>query len=152
MEASKPLVYVALSLCCVDSEVWAMQTAETQVRRLVDDRVTGFSTRQDTFARGMPSAQMVFRLTSLARTGGFALLRIKILLGLGLAIGMTAICQGQDPLNDVHVVPAPPAPSAPADNKPNTPTAPNTTTPAPLEGKKALSARPNERMRVDVNL
>jgi Ca-activated chloride channel homolog len=55
----------------------------------------------------------------------------------------------QDPLNDVHVQPPPPppaAPVAPADPKEKT------VTPAPLEGKKALTARSNERIRVDVNL
>ncbi len=64
------------------------------------------------------------------------------------------LSRAQDPLNDVHVQPPPPAPVAPVspdDPKAKT-AAPATTTPAPLEGKRALTARPNERIRVDVNL
>ena len=45
-----------------------------------------------------------------------------------------------EPLNQVHVQPPPPAP------------APKDTQPPPLEGRKALSARAGERIRVDVNL
>jgi Ca-activated chloride channel homolog len=74
---------------------------------------------------------------------------VKAAIALGLWLALSQFCRAQDPLNDVHVEPKPPAPTAPvtpADSKPPD------TTPAPLEGKKALSARPNERMRVDVNL
>jgi Ca-activated chloride channel family protein len=69
-------------------------------------------------------------------------------LGLWLALWLAACPAGwaQDPLNDVHVQPPPPAPVAPV--SPSSPTA----APAPVEGKKALTARPNERIRVDVNL
>ena len=74
---------------------------------------------------------------------------------LGLLLVFSHICRAQDPLNDVHVNPPAPAPTAPIDpnaaNPANPPTPPTVTHPA-LEGKKALSARPNERMRVDVNL
>jgi Ca-activated chloride channel homolog len=131
-----------------------MQTAETQVRRLVDDRVTAFSTRQDKVASAMPGARVVFRLTPHGM-GAFrpARMFLGLLLNFGLFAAMlaaaTSRCYGQDPLNDVHTIPAPPppaAPSAPTDAKPNA------TQPPPLEGKKALTARPNERMRVDVNL
>jgi Ca-activated chloride channel family protein len=81
------------------------------------------------------------------RLGAWATVKTAIALGLWLALSQ--FCWAQDPLNDVHVEPKPPAPTAPiapADSK-----AP-ATTPAPLEGKKALSARPNERLRVDINL
>jgi Ca-activated chloride channel homolog len=78
---------------------------------------------------------------------------------LGILLTLTRGSWAQDPLNDVHVQPPPPAPVAPiapADStaKPATPgtNAPDKTTPAPLEGKKSLAARPNERIRVDVNL
>ncbi len=69
-------------------------------------------------------------------------------LGLWLTLWLAPCRAGwaQDPLNDVHVQPPPPAPVAPI-----TPSS-TTATPAPVEGKKALSARPNERIRVDVNL
>jgi Ca-activated chloride channel homolog len=52
--------------------------------------------------------------------------------------------QAQDPLNDVHVKPAEPAQPATPGTSPKAP--------APLEGKAALKARSNERIRVDVNL
>jgi Ca-activated chloride channel homolog len=74
---------------------------------------------------------------------------VKTAMALGLWLALSQFCWAQDPLNDVHVNPPPPAPVAPiapADSK-----AP-AKAPAPLEGNKALSARPNERMRVDVNL
>jgi Ca-activated chloride channel family protein len=45
-----------------------------------------------------------------------------------------------EPLNQVHVKPPPPAPP------------PKDTEPPPLEGKKAMTARQGERIRVDVNL
>jgi Ca-activated chloride channel family protein len=68
-----------------------------------------------------------------------------------LWLTLSGVSWAQDPLNDVHVNPPPPAPTAPvAPTDPNAKT--TTTTPAPLEGKKAMTARPNERIRVDVNL
>ncbi len=78
---------------------------------------------------------------------------VKAAIALGLSgLGLSQACWAQDPLNDVHVQPPPPAarrthrlPNARSPSQP-------TKAPAPLEGKKALSARPNERMRVDVNL
>jgi Ca-activated chloride channel homolog len=76
---------------------------------------------------------------------------VKTVTTLGLWLAIFQVCWAQDPLNDVHVEPPAPAaapanPANPADGK--TPT----NIPPPLEGKKGLSARPNERMRVDVNL
>jgi Ca-activated chloride channel family protein len=74
---------------------------------------------------------------------------VKAAIALGLWLAFSQSSWAQDPLNDVHVEPKPPAattPVTPADPKAQ-PAAP-----APLEGKKALSARANERMRVDVNL
>jgi Ca-activated chloride channel family protein len=85
------------------------------------------------------------------RLGGGTMVKAAIALSLFLTLGLSQVCLAQDPLNDVHVQPPPPAPAAPIDGK--TPDAkPATNLPPPLEGKKALSARPNERMRVDVNL
>lgn len=64
-----------------------------------------------------------------------------------LAISVSSICRAQDdPLNKVHV--PPPAP-------PVSDTAPDASTPAKpaaVEGPGALSARPGERIRVDVDL
>ena len=77
-----------------------------------------------------------------------AWMTVKTAIALGLWLGLSQICWAQDPLNDVHVQPPPPAPPHPS--TPKTPDAKRH--PVPLEGKKALSARPNERMRVDVNL
>jgi len=85
------------------------------------------------------------------RLGGWMTKKAAIALGLFLGLGLSQVCRAQDPLNDVHVQPPPPAPAAPIDGK--VPDAkPDPKVPVPLEGKKALSARPNERMRVDVNL
>ena len=82
-----------------------------------------------------------------------AWMTVKTAMALGLGLALTTVCWvhcwAQDPLNDVHVQPPPPAPAAPA--SPTDAKSP-AVTPVPLEGKKALSARPNERMRVDVNL
>jgi Ca-activated chloride channel family protein len=81
------------------------------------------------------------------RLGTWSTVKAAIALGLWLAFSQSS--WAQDPLNDVHVEPKPPAattPVTPADPKAQP------ATPAPLEGKKALSARANERMRVDVNL
>jgi Ca-activated chloride channel homolog len=80
-------------------------------------------------------------------------LKFAIVLTLWLTLSGAGWAQASsnDPLNDVHVNPPPPAPTAPiAPADPNA--KPTTTTPAPLEGKKAMTARPNERIRVDVNL
>jgi Ca-activated chloride channel homolog len=90
----------------------------------------------------------------------------KIALTIGLWLVLSQAGWAQDPLNDVHVNPPPPAPVAPiapaegktadkpADAKadPKVDAKGKTATPPVLEGKKALSARPNERIRVDVNL
>jgi Ca-activated chloride channel homolog len=74
---------------------------------------------------------------------------VKIPIALVLWLALAQLSWAQDPLNDVHI--QPPAPEAtappPADAKPST-----TVTPAPLEGKRALSAKADERIRVDVNL
>jgi Ca-activated chloride channel family protein len=72
---------------------------------------------------------------------------VKTALALGLWLAVSQVCWAQDPLNDVHVQPPPPAPTVPVDSK-----APDAKAPPAVEGNKALSARPNERMRVDVNL
>jgi Ca-activated chloride channel homolog len=85
------------------------------------------------------------------RLGGGLIVKAAMTLSLFLGLGLSQVCLAQDPLNDVHVQPPPPAPAAPIDGK--TPdTKPDPKAPVPLEGKKALTARPNERMRVDVNL
>src|SRR3984885_6649656 len=76
---------------------------------------------------------------------------VKAAIALVLWLALCQISWAQDPLNDVHVQPPAPAPTAPIDAK-NPDAKPDAKTPVPLEGKKALSARPNERMRVDVNL
>jgi len=58
-----------------------------------------------------------------------------------LFVALPAHGQGQqdDPLNTIHVTPPPPKPAIPDPNP-------------PLEGKEALTARKDERIRVDVNL
>jgi Ca-activated chloride channel homolog len=91
----------------------------------------------------------------------------KIAITVGLWLALSQAGWAQDPLNDVHVNPPPPAPVAPiapadgkaTDAKPadakadaKTDAKGKTATPPVLEGKKSLSARPNERIRVDVNL
>jgi len=58
-----------------------------------------------------------------------------------VSLASVPACAQEDPLNTVHV--PPPAPAA-------TPSLPPQ--PPPVEGKVALAARPNERIRVDVNL
>jgi Ca-activated chloride channel homolog len=75
---------------------------------------------------------------------------VKTALALGLWLALSQMCWAQDPLNDVHVQPPPPAPTVPVDSKDSK--APDAKAPPAVEGNKALSARPNERMRVDVNL
>jgi Ca-activated chloride channel family protein len=62
-----------------------------------------------------------------------------LLLGVLCCLAPRAFAQ-DDELNKVHVNPPPAKPAPPP------------TTPPPLEGKAALRARPNERIRVDVNL
>jgi Ca-activated chloride channel family protein len=84
---------------------------------------------------------------------------VKIAITLGLCLALSQACWAQDPLNDVHINPPPPAPVAPiapaegnaAPGKPADAKS-KAITSAPAEGKKALTARPNERIRVDVNL
>ena len=74
---------------------------------------------------------------------------VKIAIALGLWLALSQVGWAQDPLNDVHIKPPPPEATA----LPSTAAPPSTTvTPAPLEGKRALSAKANERIRVDVNL
>jgi Ca-activated chloride channel family protein len=74
---------------------------------------------------------------------------VKIAIALGLWLALSQVSWAQDPLNDVHVQPPPPEATAP----PSTTAQPSATvTPAPLEGKRALTAKANERIRVDVNL
>ncbi len=79
-----------------------------------------------------------------------AWMTVKLAILLTFWLMLSGVSRAQDPLNDVHVTPPPPAPIAPI--APTDPNAKTTVTPAPLEGKKALTARPNERIRVDVNL
>jgi Ca-activated chloride channel homolog len=76
-------------------------------------------------------------------------MRVKIAIVLTFGLALSQASWAQDPLNEPHINPPPPAPTAPI-----APTDPNakTTVVAPAEGKKALTARPNERIRVDVNL
>jgi Ca-activated chloride channel homolog len=87
-----------------------------------------------------------------SRTPGRLCLWMTLRIAIALTLWLT-LCQvswAQDPLNDVHINPPPPAPIAPI--APTDPNAKTTNVPAPLEGRKSLSARPNERIRVDVNL
>lgn len=74
-------------------------------------------------------------------------MRAAIVLGMGLVLSQAGLAQ--DPLNDVHINPPAPAAAPPA-----APGAPGTSPDKGpvVEGKKALSARANERIRVDVNL
>jgi Ca-activated chloride channel homolog len=134
-----------------------MQAAEKQVRRLVDIRDPGYCVCADkvasTWLEGWDRFSAACRVFTIERGAGrkpVAWLTVRTALVLGLCIFLAAACRAQDPLDDVHVVPAPPAPatSSPAPDAKS----PATTLPPPLEGKKAMSARPNERMRVDVNL
>ncbi len=82
-----------------------------------------------------------------------AWMTVKIAVTLGLCLVLAQTCRAQDPLNDVHINPPPPAPVAPiAPVEGSADAKSKTVTPAPAEGKKALTARPNERIRVDVNL
>jgi Ca-activated chloride channel family protein len=74
---------------------------------------------------------------------------VKIAIALGLWLALSQVSWAQDPLNDVHVQPPPPEATAPPST---TAKPPATVTPAPLEGKRALTAKANERIRVDVNL
>jgi Ca-activated chloride channel family protein len=73
---------------------------------------------------------------------------VKIAIALGLWLSLSQLGWAQDPLNDVHIKPPPPETAAP----PSTAANPSTKTPAPLEGNRAMSAKANERIRVDVNL
>jgi Ca-activated chloride channel homolog len=133
-----------------------MQAAEKQVRRLVDIRDAACCVCWDNPAGTGPGPwerlSAVFQILVIKRGAGGepgAWLTARAVLALGLCLFLATVCRAQDPLNDVHVVPAPPAP-APSSPAPNEKAPANV--PPPLEGKKALTARPNERMRVDVNL
>ena len=70
-------------------------------------------------------------------------------IALSFCLAFCQVSRAQDPLNDVHIQPPAAAPTAPV--SPKSPASPDTSTPA-LEGKRAMTARPNERIRVDVNL
>ena len=87
----------------------------------------------------------------------------KTLIAAGLWLAIVPAGWAQDPLNDIHVNPPAAPPVAPVgsdtakpETKPADPNAkdgkPATSAPIPIEGKKGLVARPNERLRVDVNL
>jgi Ca-activated chloride channel family protein len=72
-------------------------------------------------------------------------LRLVAALLFALAASGSPAAFGQDdPLNTVHVAPPPPAPPVASASAP--------AQPAPATGDVALAARPNERIRVDVNL
>jgi Ca-activated chloride channel homolog len=88
----------------------------------------------------------------------------RTLLAAGVLLAFPLAGRAQDSIDDVHVQPAPQAaPVVPNQADPN-PANPNSTdgsdsasphaapSPKPLEGDAALKARPNERIRVDVNL
>ncbi len=68
---------------------------------------------------------------------------LAIAVSLFILLALVRTARAQDPLNDVHIQPPPAEPS---------PTANPSKTPAPLEGEPALKARPDERIRVNVNL
>jgi Ca-activated chloride channel homolog len=89
----------------------------------------------------MGGVRSVVRLYRMRSREGFALGLLCL-----LALSVSSPCRAQDdPLNKVHV----PPPAAPAPD-----TAPNASAakPATVEGPGALSARPGERIRVDVDL
>jgi Ca-activated chloride channel family protein len=76
--------------------------------------------------------------------------RVGLTLGLAflLSVSVSSVCRAQDdPLNKVHVPPPTPPVSASAPNASAPPAQP-----APATGAGALTARPGERIRVDVNL
>lgn len=103
--------------------------------------------------RGMGTHGCVGLRSGFSHNGRKRMLRVwvtvKIAIALGLWLALSQVGWAQDPLNDVHIKPPPPEATAP----PSTAAPPSTTvTPAPLEGKRALSAKANERIRVDVNL
>jgi Ca-activated chloride channel homolog len=107
--------------------------------------------------RGMGTDGYVGLRSGFSQNGRKRMLRVwvtvKIAIALGFGLALSQLAWAQDPLNDVHIKPPPPEATAPAAD-PSSPAAkPSTTvTPAPLEGKRAMSAKPNERIRVDVNL
>ncbi len=103
--------------------------------------------------RGMGTHGCVGLRSGFSHNGRKRMLRVwvtvKIAIALGLWLALSQVGWAQDPLNDVHIKPPPPEATA----LPSTAAPPSTTvTPAPLEGKRALSAKANERIRVDVNL
>ncbi len=80
------------------------------------------------------------------RAGGRLATLLCALVLLGGLYAPHAAAQDADELNTVHVAAPPPAPPAP-ELKPD-----GTMEPPAVEGKAALSARPNERIQVNVNL
>jgi Ca-activated chloride channel homolog len=86
------------------------------------------------------------------------------LVGIGALLALPLTGWAQDPADDVHVQPTPQqtpvvpnqadpnAAPAGADGSPDSSATPTAPVPPPLEGKAALSARRDERIRVDVNL
>ncbi len=63
---------------------------------------------------------------------------VKIAIALGVWLALSQASWAQDPLNDVHIKPPPPEATAPTSTAANPST---TVTPAPLEGKRAMSAK-----------
>jgi Ca-activated chloride channel family protein len=102
--------------------------------------------------RGMGTHGYVGLRSGFSHNGRKRMLRVwvtvKIAIALGLWLSLSQLGWAQDPLNDVHIKPPPPETAAP----PSTAANPSTKTPAPLEGNRAMSAKANERIRVDVNL
>jgi Ca-activated chloride channel family protein len=106
--------------------------------------------------RGMGTHGCVGPRSGFSHNGRKRMLRVwvtvKIAIALGLWLALSQVGWAQDPLNDVHIKPPPPEAAAPAAD-PSSPAAkPSTTVAPPLEGKRAMSAKANERIRVDVNL
>jgi len=106
--------------------------------------------------RGMGTHGYVGPRSGFSHNGRKRMLRVwvtvKIAIALGLGLALSQVGWAQDPLNDVHIKPPPPEATAPAAD-PSSPAAkPSTTVAPPLEGKRALTAKANERIRVDVNL
>jgi Ca-activated chloride channel homolog len=86
---------------------------------------------------------------SIERSRFHAGMTLKMAILVGLCLAFSCPSWAQDPLNDVHVQPPPAQPAATPDAAKDPKAKP---VPAPVEGKKALSAKANERIRVDVNL
>ncbi len=86
----------------------------------------------------MVSARIGWRL-SWPSAGSRSLAFLLVAIAMLLPLTALPMCAQEDPLNTIHVTPP-----APKTEKP--------TEPPPVEGKAGLRARPNERLRVDVNL